>query len=317
MEPKSMELRQSPAIVYEQLVDTLEALFGSHPGYRPMNAKGVVCEGTFTPTAMARLFSRAPHLQSGSVPATVRFSDFTGIPAIHDGDPNANPRGIGVRFRLPSGTETDLVAHSYDGFPVATAQEFLEFLRALAASGPDASKPTPMETFLASHPRAKQFADTPKPAPTSFASESYYAVHAFRFTNHDGASRYGRYQIRPLVAESHLAAEDASARSANFLFDELTERFKSGPVDFQIVVQLAAHDDPIADASQTWPEDRPRVELGTLSITGCIADSDLQQRALGFDPTRLVDGIEASNDPLIEARSRIYAISYRRRTHTQ
>jgi catalase len=74
------------------------------------------------------------------------------------------------------------------------------------------------------------------------------------------------------------------------------ERFKSGPVPIRMVVQLAAKGDPIVDASQAWPEQRPRVELGTLSLTGRVADSDIQHRSLGFNPTRLVDGIEASDD---------------------
>jgi catalase len=102
-----------------------------------------------------------------------------------------------------------------------------------------------------------------------------------------------------------------------FYFDELAERFKSGPVQFRLVVQLAANVDPVVDASQAWPEERPRVELGTLSIRGSVVDSDVQQRSLGFDPTRLIDGIEASDDPLIKARSEIYAISCRRRNSTQ
>jgi catalase len=135
----------------------------------------------------------------------------------------------------------------------------------------------------------------------------------FVFTNQGGTSRYGRYQIRPLIAEKHLAAKQAATRPSNFLFDELMERFKNGPVQFRVVVQLAANGDPITDASQAWPVERARVELGTLSIIRSVADSDAQQRGLGFDPPRLVEGIEASNDPLIKARSEIYAISYRRR----
>jgi catalase len=302
--------------IYEQLVDTLETLFGKHPGYRPMNAKGTVCEGTFIPAETARALSRAAHLQGGTVPITVRFSDFTGIPPIPDGDPNASPRGIGIRFHLENGASTDLVAHSYDGFPVATAEEFLAFLRALAASGSDATKPTSMETFLANHPRAKQFVDAPKPAPASFASESYYAVNTFRFTNQSGTSRYGRYQIHPVAAEEFLSAKQAAELPSNFLFDEIVERFKRSPVQFRIVVQLAANGDSITDASQRWPVERARVELGTLSVIRTVADSDAQQRSLGFDPTRLVGGIEPSNDPLIKARSEIYAISYRRRNST-
>ena len=33
----------------EQIVDTMNAIFGKHPGYRAVHAKGIVCEGEFTP----------------------------------------------------------------------------------------------------------------------------------------------------------------------------------------------------------------------------------------------------------------------------
>jgi catalase len=119
--------------LYEQLVDALHALFGVHPGYRPVHAKDVVCEGTFHPAATAASVSRAPHLQSAPVPIMVRFSDFAGFPTVPDGDPLASPRGMAMKFHLPGQIDTDLVAQSYDGFPTRTAEEFLEFVPALAA----------------------------------------------------------------------------------------------------------------------------------------------------------------------------------------
>jgi len=87
-------------------------------------------------------------LQSTAVPVTIRFSDFAGVPAIPDTDPNASPRGLAVKFHLPDGTDTDLVTHSYNGFPTATAAEFRDLLLAIAASGPDAPKPMPLEKFF-------------------------------------------------------------------------------------------------------------------------------------------------------------------------
>jgi catalase len=301
-------------ILYEQLVDTLNAVFGLHPGYRAVHAKGVVCEGVFKPAASAPSLTRAPHLQGGTVPVTVRFSDFAGIPNVPDGDASASPRGMSIRFHLPGGASTDIVAHSYDGFPVRTAEEFLAFLHALATSGPDAPKPTPLEIFLERHPHAKEFVQACKPTPRSFATEAYYGVDALRFTNREGVSRYGRYRILPIAGKRYLDPAEAARRPLNFLFDELTERLDRNPAEFRLVVQLAADEDPIDDPSVTWPDRRPQVELGTLTITRQVADSDVAQRKLAFDPGRLVDGIEPSEDPLIQARSAIYAIAARRRS---
>ena len=57
-----------------------------------------------------------------------------------------------MKFHLPDGTDTDLVTHSYNGFPTATAAEFRGLLLAVAASGPDAPKPTLLEKFFETHP---------------------------------------------------------------------------------------------------------------------------------------------------------------------
>jgi catalase len=299
--------------LYEQIVEALHALFGVHPGYRAVHAKGIVCEGTFSPAATAASVSRAPHLHGASVPITVRFSDFAGVPTVPDGDPLASPRGMAIKFHLPGGIDTDIVAQSYDGFPVRTAEEFLIFVRALAASGPEVSSPTPLANFLASHPQAQRFAEAPKPAPVSFATESYYGVNAFRFTSRDGAGRIGRYRIRPEVGEEHLEPADAARRPGDFLFDELAERLAHGVARFRLLVQLADNGDPVEDGTLPWPEERPQVELGSIAVTSRMADSRVAERSLLFDPTRLVDGIELSDDPLLPARSAVYAIAYQRR----
>ncbi len=153
----------------------------------------------------------------------------------------------------------------------------------------------------------------PKPVPASFATEPYFGVNAFEFTSADGKSRFGRYQLRPEAGASFLAADEAARKPPNFLIDELGERLAKGPVRYRIVVQLAGAGDKVDDATEVWPEDRPTVELGVRSISGKVADNDAAQRALAFDPLHLVDGIEASLDPLLDFRSSVYAISRRRR----
>ena len=299
--------------INEQLVDALIAIFGSHPGYRPLHAKGIVCEGTFVPTAGAAWLTRAQHLQSAPSPVTVRFSDFSGVPSVPDGDPTASPRGMAIRFHLPSGASTDLIAQSYKGFPAGTPEEFLSFLHALASSGAGGSTPTVLDTFLATHPQAKLYAIAPKPIPVSFATESFYAVDTFRFTNREGASHYGRYRIIPDGGMKHLDEAEAARRPANFLFDELANRLSRGPIKFYIAVQLAEEGDVIEDPSLPWPDERPEVGFGVLNVTERMTKSAAIERTLDFDPTRLVDGIELSGDPILLVRSAIYAIARRRR----
>ncbi len=298
--------------LYEQIVDILTAIFQTPHGYRPVHAKGIVCEGLFTPTAQAATLSRAAHF-SLPTPVYIRLSNFTGIPNIPDADPNANPRGLGLKFQLPGGSYTDIVGHSVNGFPVGTAEEFLEFLQALAASAPDARHPNAIEKFVSVRPAALAFVTATQLPPVSFANESFYAVNAVRFVNKESAARYGRYQVRPLLGEAHVSKEDLSKLPPDFLFAELKERLASGPAEWKLFAQLAQEDDPVDDGSKTWPDDRELVELGTIRADRPLADSDAAQRRLIFDPVNLTDGIELSSDPLPPARSAVYGISYARR----
>ncbi len=302
-----------PKSLPEQIVDAMNAIFGKHPGFRSAHAKGIVCEGEFTPSASASGLSKAPHLQKAPSRVTVRFSDSTGIPEIPDGLPDAGPRGMAVRFHLTGGGSTDIVANAFNGFAVANGEDFLALLRAVAETTKDSPKPSPIEKFLGGHPKAMKVVAAPKPVPASFATEPYFGVNAFEFTNAQDKSRFGRYQLRPEAGAKFLSAEDAAKQPPNFLMDELPERLAKGPARFLLVVQLAAEGDKTDDATEVWPDDRPTIELGVLSILKKVADSDSAQKALGFDPTRLVEGIDLSDDPLLPLRSATYAVSRRRR----
>src|SRR5580692_11412191 len=102
----------------QQLLDAFDQLQGVHPGFRPAHAKGLMCEGVFTPSVEAAGLTRAPHVSRSSTPVTVRYSNSTGIPDIPDNDPaHSSPRGIAIRFHLDQHAHTDIIAHSYDGFP--------------------------------------------------------------------------------------------------------------------------------------------------------------------------------------------------------
>jgi catalase len=296
----------------QQLLDALDALSGLHPGYRPAHAKGLMCSGTFTPSPQAAQLTRAPHASRPSTPVTVRYSDSTGVPTIPDNDPaRSGPRGIAIRFHLADHVHTDIVAHSTNGFPVRTGEEFLEFLRAAAAFG--AGKPEALGAFLAGHPGARRFVEAPKPIPTSFAREAFFAVTSFRFTNAQGASRHGRFRIRPEEGTEYLSAAQAAAKSDSFLFEEIDQRLARGPFRLGVFVQMAGPGDDVTDASVTWPDSREEIPFGTVSVTARVDDQVPERRKIIFDPVPRVDSIDSSGDPLTEVRSDVYLLSGRRR----
>ena len=287
---------------------------GVHPGFRPAHAKGILLRGTFTRSSEAASLTRASHLHRNPTAVTVRFSNFAGIPTVADNDPQgAAPHGFAVRFHLGEHVHTDIIGHSVDNFPARTAEGLVEFLKAVIATDPKGPHPNAIEQFLGAHPAAMRFVQIPKPVPTSFARESFFAVSAFKFTNADGVSRYGRYRVLPVAGNEYLGETEAAARGANFLFDDIKDRVAKEPVRFRIVVQLAEDGDTVDDATVRWPEDRPQLAFGEISLRGAVPNNAGVQQHIIFDPIPRVDGIEASADPLFELRANIYLMSGRRR----
>jgi catalase len=287
---------------------------GVHPGFRPAHAKGILLTGTFTPSPEAVSLTRAPHLQRNSTSVTVRFSNFAGIPTVADNDPQgAGPRGFAVRFYLAEHVHTDIIGHSVDAFPVRTAEGLVEFLNALIATDPAGPRPNAIEQFLGAHPAASTFVQMPKPIPTSFAKESFFVVSAFEFTSANGMSRYGRYRVLPVAGNEYLGEAEAAARRPDFLFDEIKERVAKEPVRFRVAVQLAEDGDTVDDATVRWPEERPQLAFGEISLQEIAPNNASEQQHTIFDPIPRVDGIEASGDPLFEPRANVYLLSGRRR----
>jgi catalase len=302
----------SSALVTDLLGILDELSGGVHAGFRPAHAKGLFCTGTFTPSREAAELTRAQHANRPSTPVTVRYSDSTGMPTIPDNDPaKSGPRGIGVRFLLAEHVHTDIVAHSTDGFPVRTGEEFLEFLRAVLAFG--GGKPEALGAFLAAHPNAKRFVEEPKPIPTSFARGAFFAVTSFKFSNARGVSRHGRFRIRPEGGTEYLSDEQAATKSANFLFEEIGQRLAKEPVRLGVFVQMADGNDDVTNASVAWPEGRKEIPFGTITLTSRVDEKDPENWKIIFDPIPRVDGIDTSGDPLTEVRSDLYLLSGRRR----
>ena len=301
--------------VVEQIVDTLTTLSGGpHAGYRANHAKGIVVDGEFTAAPTAAAITKASYLQGKtSSPVSVRFSDATGVPNMPDADGNGFPKGMAIRFNLPNEAITDMVLISVNGFPAAKPEDFLGLLNSIAATKADSPKPRPVEQFLATHPAAKKFVDTPKPAPVSFATQPFFGVNAFKFTNAKGDVHYGRYLIEPLASEKYLTKEETAKAAPNYLMDELPTRLNTGTVQYSVALQIAEKGDVTNDATVSWPANRKVVNLGTLTLKAINADGVKFEKGTMYNPLTLVEGIEPSDDPILLARPAAYAVSFGRR----
>jgi catalase len=305
--------QEAPKSTPTQLVDALNTVFGKqHPGERAVHAKGTDLEGSFTPAPSAAAISKAPHLQKTTVPVIVRFSNFAGIADIPDHSDLSSPRGLSVKFTLPDGTTSDIVAHSFNGFPSATADDFRQLLLAIGKTlGPNKDDPKALDTYFGTHPIAKTFLTSPKPDPVSYASLPYFGVNTFKFTNAAGKVTYGRYQFRP-VSEQYLSADAATKTDKDYLRDEIRQRVAKGPVTLKLVLQISEPGDKLDDPSIAWSDRHRTVELGTLIITKPVADNLAAEKRLLFLPNALPAGIEPE-DPMITARSQAYPVSFGRR----
>lgn len=299
----------------EQLVASLNAAYGVHPGQRAAHAKGVLCAGTFTPTGDASRLSTAAHFNQPSTRTHVRFSNGSGTPSAPDNVRDG--RGMAVKFYLPDGSTTDIVALSLPVFFTRTPEDLLAFNDARRPD-PDTGQPDveKVMAFLGEHPETVPAvtAVMSHPIPTSYATLRYHALHSFGFVDASDKTRWGRYHWLPVAGESALSDEDAAAKPASYLRDEIAERFKDGPVAFDLGVQLAADDDPIDDPTAQWPDDRETVRVGRLEITELAFDREKDGDVLVFDPTRVPTGIKLSNDAILHARSGAYSVSVARRT---
>lgn len=290
--------------------EAANALYGKHPGYRALHAKGTLLKGTFTATPEAAQLTRAGHMQGEPVPITVRLSNGGGNPRIPDFAPDV--RGFAVKVYLPDGSRTDIVAQTSPRFPFHGPEPFVELLR--AQRRPAVLWKFPL--FLARHPEGipslpSFFASTMPP--TSYATITYYAIHAYRWVDGAGGARWVRYTIKPETPEPRLKPWEARRRGRDYLQEDIRERVTRGPVRLMLELQIADEGDEVDDPSSAWPPQRERVVAGTFELDGLETSREKDGDVLVFDPSRVVDGIELSNDPVLRFRPKAYDDSVRQR----
>jgi catalase len=294
----------------EQVVDAINDISGEHPGHRAAHAKGTLLRGTFTGAGAG--LTTAAHMAGQPVPVTARFSNGGGDPGIPDYAKEG--RGLAVKFYLPDGSKTDIVALSLPCFFVRTPEDFLDFTR-LRKPDPETGQPDfeKLGEWIGRHPEAGpaiQAALSTDP-PESYATVAYNSIHAFRWTAPDGTERFVRYRFEPAAGERTLSEEDARALGRDYLQTEILGRDSTV---FRLVVVIAADDDSVNDPTVAWPADRETVEVGRLELSGPDTERERDGDILVFDPTRVTDGIDLSDDPILRFRPRAYSASVTRRT---
>ena len=294
----------------QTLMDGFRHVYGLHPGFRRNHAKGVAVTGRFASSGNGRELSRAAVFGPGHSSVTGRFSLSGGDPFMAD-MPGA-ARGLGLAFGFPDGTQWRTAMLNLPVFPDNSAQGFYDRLLA-SKTVPATGKPDPaaMSAFLAAHPETAAAMGVIKQHPPTlgFADSTFSSLITFYLVNDAGTRTPVRWSFVPVQA-----ALPARPGGDNALFDALIRQIRSIPLQWRLMLTVGEPSDPLLDATLRWPSDRRTIDAGTLTLTGIETDSAGNARDINFDPLVLPDGIEPSGDPLLSARSAVYAASYRART---
>ena len=298
------------SVTPDDAIDAIRGTGGAQPGCRALHAKGTLYRGTFTASPEAAALSRAPHLDGSTVPALIRFSNGSGNPAQRDGLPGV--RGLAVKFTLPDGSTTDVSTQTARLFVSSTPDGFVDLLKAMR---PGPTTPLRMAKYFVTHPRlfgALPVLRDANKIPASYATTQYHGLHAFRWVAADGSARFVRYHLVPAAGESQLPGS-AAGKGPDFLTDELMTRLASGPVRFDFRVQIAGPEDSTVDPSAPWRSTQT-ITVGTLEVTGFETERGHGGDIVVFDPMRVTDGIEPSDDPVLRFRTLAYSASVKLRT---
>jgi len=293
----------------DKVVDAFTPPTGAPLGHRRNHAKGICFTGRFESNGGGSALSRARVFTCGQYPALGRFNLGTADPNAPDA--TVRVRGMGLRISTPDGQEWRAAMINPPFFAVSTPQAFYDLL--LASASKDASA---MRTFSGAHPEIAAFGAWAKSAPWtgSYAEDRFNGLNTFIFIDNSGAEHAVRWSLLPAARPVPVSPDDLSKRGPNFLEEEIAERVRGGPLRWTMVVTVANPDDPTADPSKAWPEDRRAVDVGTLTVEEIQPERDGPCRDINFDPTVLPSGMRTSDDPFPAARSSVYAKSYDRRT---
>lgn len=298
-----------------KVVDQFERANGPHPGFRRNHPKGVCFTGWFDSDGAGTRLSMAEVFAPGRTPVFGRFAIASGQPSLPD-TPTAL-KSMAVNFAFRNGETWRSGMNGMPVFPVANVQDFYDNLVA-ATPDPNTGKPDParLQAFVANHPQTARALALIKAQPlaSGFANTAYNSLDAFIFISALGQATPVRWSMQPQDPFTPAKPDPSQAAAPNFLFDDLAQRVRQGPVRWRLVATLGRPDDQTRDPSTPWPADREQVQLGALTIDRLVDEADGACRDVTFDPLILPIGIRGSDDPILSARSAAYAQSFTRRS---
>ena len=300
-----------------KMINAFEATYGLHKGRRRNHTKGLCAEGEFVGNSDGAKYSRSALFSGQTVPVVARFSQSGGNPEQPDNVKGV--QGMALEFKLPGNARQHMTMINLPIF-LAKPESFYDLIVALKpdpATG--APNPDAVKAYVDSHPDfpAMGAAIDSRNPPVGYDTTYYNSLNAFWFVDKSGKKQLVRWHFEPQKGVKTLTDEEMKTAPADYLGKDLIAGTQKSPAKWDMYITLGQPGDAETDASKAWPEDREKVKVGTLSITKAMPQQGAACAPINFDPLVVADGIVATDDPILRARSGAYAVSYGKRLSGQ
>ncbi len=297
-----------------QLIEKLQRFDRERIPERVVHARGTAAFGEFVSSGDHSDLTRAALLSEGgrTTPVLVRFST-----VIHPaGSPETlrDPRGFAVKFYTEEGN-WDLVGNNLPVFFIRDAIKFPDMVHSLKPSPiTNLQDPNRFFDFFSHQPESTHMLTqlyTDLGTPASYRKMDGNSVDAFKLVDAEGNVQYGKFQWRSHQGVENLDMDqvrEVQGRNFNHLTEDLYEALAAGDYpSWDLMVQvkspesLADYDYDPLDATKIWP-DVPFRKLGTMTLNAVPMNFFQVTEQAAFAPSRMVPGIEASEDRLLQGR---------------
>jgi catalase len=269
----------------------------------------------------AKVFSGA----GKKTPLMVRFSTVAG--AKDSPETARDPRGFAVKMYTEDGN-WDLVGNNLKIFFIRDAMKFPDMIHAFKAD-PASNVPNPerMFDFVSRTPEATHmitFVFSPWGIPATYRHMQGSGVNTYKWVNEKGEAVLVKYHWEPKQGIRNLTQEEANeiqAKNVGHATQDLYEAIERGDYpEWELFVQIMEDNyhpeldfDPLDD-TKLWPEDQfPWLPVGRMVLDRNPVDfhSEIEQAAFGTGV--LVDGMDFSDDKMLQGRTFSYSDTQRYR----
>jgi catalase len=310
---------EGPVLLQDShLVEKLQRFDRERIPERVVHARGTGAFGVFQPTADISALSKAGLFVSGTqTPVFVRFSTVMG----YRGSPEEarDPRGFAVKFYTQQGN-WDLVGINWPIFFIRDAIKFPDFVHANKPSAVTGVQDADLAfDFFAHTPEATNMLThlyTDEGMPDSYRHMDGYGVHAFKLVNARGEVHYVKFHFKSAQGIHGLRPQEIAAsvgKDWNLNTNDLYKAIRAGENpkwDLYIQVldsgSLAKFEFDALDDTKVWTG-VPEQKIGTMTLNRVPDNYFESTEESAFAPSRMVPGIEPSEDRMLQGRLFAYA----------